>query len=68
MPPPLIKSEQASYALPVDHEDSEYDIEPDDDDDIDEEDHEEESHFSASIKYLLAGGVAGAGKFGLFTQ
>lgn len=69
MPPPLLKSEQAAalQAIPVDHEATEYDIDSDDDE-LEPDEHEEESHFSASIKFLLAGGIAGAGKSGFYAE
>ena len=52
--------------IPVDHvsahEDDEYD------DDFDEEELEETNHHSTSLKFLIAGGIAGAGKLPFYFQ
>ena len=49
--------------LPVDHsahEDDEYD------DEVEEEEIEHHSHYSTSVKFLVAGGIAGAGPCFIF--
>lgn len=62
--PPIASSSKEAQAIPVDH-DSSYTDEEDDDGDF--EDYEEEPHHSwlggsTAVKFLFAGGIAGAGE------
>lgn len=58
--PPVNGVKSLPVPIPVDHvsahDDGEYE------DDFDDEELEETNHYSTSLKFLAAGGIAGAGK------